>query len=62
MTRWDDMVRVTMLLHCSTRPFLSHIEKKWIAFQLLVALEQCHTHKVHCHKWNVCVCVCVGGS
>ncbi|RHZ10140.1 hypothetical protein DYB31_001080, partial [Aphanomyces astaci] len=26
-----------------TRPFLTDIEKKWIAFQLLKALEQCHS-------------------
>ena len=26
----------------STRPFLNHIEKKWITFQLLCALNQCH--------------------
>merc|ERR550532_2718783 len=31
----------------STRPFLNHIEKKWITFQLLCALNQCH-------KLNVC--------
>ncbi|KAJ5567941.1 hypothetical protein N7450_010427 [Penicillium hetheringtonii] len=27
----------------STRPFLEHIEKKWIAFQLLCALRDCHS-------------------
>ncbi|KAK3104962.1 hypothetical protein FSP39_014143 [Pinctada imbricata] len=32
----------------STRPFLNKIEKKWIAFQLLCALNQCHKLKV-CH-------------
>lgn len=32
----------------STRPFLSLIEKKWIAFQLLQALKQSHERKV-CH-------------
>jgi len=26
----------------STRPFLSPIEKKWIAYQLLCAVNQCH--------------------
>jgi len=31
----------------STRPFLNNIEKKWIAFQLLSAINQCH-------KLNVC--------
>lgn len=32
----------------STRPFLDIIEKKWIVFQLLSALNQCHSVKV-CH-------------
>ncbi|XP_048750935.2 phosphoinositide 3-kinase regulatory subunit 4-like isoform X2 [Ostrea edulis] len=32
----------------STRPFLNKIEKKWLAFQLLCALNQCHKIKV-CH-------------
>eukprot|EP00124_Ichthyophonus_hoferi_P000161 Ihof_evm25s5 gene=Ihof_evmTU25s5 len=32
----------------STRPFLSSIEKKWLAFQLLMALKQCH-HAGVCH-------------
>lgn len=30
----------------STRPFLSSIEKKWIAFQLLTALRDARAHKV----------------
>lgn len=30
----------------STRPFLSHIEKKWIAFQLLTALRDARNRKV----------------
>lgn len=30
----------------STRPFLNRIEKKWLAFQLLCALNQCHKIKV----------------
>ena len=30
----------------STRPFLNNVEKKWIAFQLLCALNQCHKLKV----------------
>ena len=33
---------------CSTRPFLDVTEKKWIVFQLLSALDQCHSVKV-CH-------------
>lgn len=32
----------------STRPFLTLVEKKWIAFQLLLALQQAHKHGV-CH-------------
>ncbi|OQS04052.1 phosphoinositide 3-kinase regulatory subunit [Thraustotheca clavata] len=31
-----------------TRPFLCDIERKWIAFQLLKALEQCHSKGI-CH-------------
>lgn len=34
------------LLSHSTRPFLSPIEKKWIAYQLLNALRDAHSHKV----------------
>ncbi|OXV11271.1 hypothetical protein Egran_00967 [Elaphomyces granulatus] len=30
----------------STRPFLEDIEKKWIAFQLLCALRDCHSQEV----------------
>lgn len=32
----------------STRPFLNLIEKKWLAFQLLYAVKQCHGNAV-CH-------------
>ncbi|XP_031387749.1 serine/threonine-protein kinase VPS15 [Punica granatum] len=32
----------------STRPFLSLVEKKWLAFQLLLALKQCHEKGI-CH-------------
>ncbi|CAA6654858.1 unnamed protein product [Spirodela intermedia] len=32
----------------STRPFLSHVEKKWLAFQLLCAVKQSHENGV-CH-------------
>ncbi|EFZ04079.1 serine/threonine protein kinase and WD40 domain protein [Metarhizium robertsii] len=31
----------------STRPFLEDIEKKWLAFQLLCALRDCHAHDVY---------------
>lgn len=30
----------------STRPFLADVEKRWLAFQLLKALEQCNIAKV----------------
>lgn len=46
----------------STRPFLSEIEKRWITFQLLRALAQCHSvgvvhgdvksENVLCTSWN----------
>ncbi|KAK1551170.1 hypothetical protein Q3G72_031342 [Acer saccharum] len=32
----------------STRPFLSLVEKKWLAFQLLLAVSQCHEKGI-CH-------------
>lgn len=32
----------------STRPFLTSVEKKWITFQVLCALHQCHKQKI-CH-------------
>ena len=32
---------------CSTRPFLEDIEKKWLSFQLLCAVRDCHTRGVH---------------
>ncbi|KAI4380720.1 hypothetical protein MLD38_006881 [Melastoma candidum] len=32
----------------STRPFLSIVEKKWLAFQLLLAVKQCHEKGI-CH-------------
>ncbi|EEF48162.1 ATP binding protein, putative [Ricinus communis] len=32
----------------STRPFLSPVEKKWLAFQLLLAVKQCHEKGI-CH-------------
>ena len=32
----------------STRPFLTNLEKRWLAFQLLLAVEQCHKLSV-CH-------------
>ncbi|XP_012944552.1 phosphoinositide 3-kinase regulatory subunit 4 [Aplysia californica] len=41
-------VKYNLYDRLSTRPFLTLIEKKWIAFQLLCALNQCHKVKV-CH-------------
>lgn len=31
----------------STRPFLEDIEKKWLAFQLLTAVRDCHSKDIH---------------
>src|SRR5687767_13415076 len=31
----------------STRPFLEDIEKKWLAFQLLCALRDCHARDIY---------------
>jgi len=36
----------TLYDRLNTRPFLSLIEKRWIAFQLLKALEQCNNVNV----------------
>ncbi|CAG5136560.1 unnamed protein product [Candidula unifasciata] len=41
-------VKYSLYDRLSTRPFLTLIEKKWIAFQLLCALNQCHKVQV-CH-------------
>ncbi|PVD36888.1 hypothetical protein C0Q70_03878 [Pomacea canaliculata] len=41
-------IKYSLYDRMSTRPFLSTIEKRWIAFQLLCALNQCHKVKV-CH-------------
>lgn len=38
----------TLYDRISTRPFLTNIEKKWITFQILYALHQCHRVGV-CH-------------
>ncbi|KAG8212699.1 hypothetical protein J437_LFUL019599 [Ladona fulva] len=43
-----EYVKDSLYDRISTRPFLSLIEKKWIAFQLLYALHQCHKVGV-CH-------------
>ncbi|KAK9511150.1 hypothetical protein O3M35_005765 [Rhynocoris fuscipes] len=43
-----EYVKYSLYDRISTRPFLSPIEKKWIAFQILYALYQCHKVGV-CH-------------
>ncbi|ESW24959.1 hypothetical protein PHAVU_004G175100 [Phaseolus vulgaris] len=45
----------------STRPFLSLVEKKWLAFQLLVAVNQCHENGV-CHGDIKCENVLITSS
>lgn len=37
-----EYVKYSLYDRISTRPFLLPIEKKWIAFQILYALHQCH--------------------
>ncbi|KAK6965246.1 phosphoinositide-3-kinase regulatory subunit 4, partial [Biomphalaria glabrata] len=41
-------IKYSLYDRLSTRPFLTLIEKRWIAFQLLCALNQCHKVQV-CH-------------
>lgn len=36
-----------MLTLCSTRPFLELIEKRWIAYQLLCGVRDCHARDIH---------------
>ncbi|XP_067007759.1 phosphoinositide 3-kinase regulatory subunit 4 [Anabrus simplex] len=43
-----EYVKYSLYDRISTRPFLTTIEKKWIAFQVLYALHQCHKVGV-CH-------------
>ncbi|XP_022638458.1 phosphoinositide 3-kinase regulatory subunit 4 [Vigna radiata var. radiata] len=45
----------------STRPFLCLVEKKWLAFQLLVAVNQCHENGV-CHGDIKCENVLITSS
>lgn len=35
------------LTRCSTRPFLEDIEKKWLSFQLLCAVRDCHARNIY---------------
>ncbi len=39
-------VRHSLYDRMSTRPFLTMVEKRWIAFQILLALQQAHKHGV----------------
>ena len=39
-------IKYSLYDRMSTRPFLNSMEKRWIAFQLLCALNQCHKLKV----------------
>lgn len=43
-----EYVKHSLYDRVSTRPFLSVTEKKWITFQVLCALHQCHKQKI-CH-------------
>lgn len=43
-----EFVKHSLYDRVSTRPFLTVIEKKWITFQILYALHQCHKQKI-CH-------------
>lgn len=43
-----EYVKYSLYDRISTRPFLSVLEKKWITFQVLYALYQCHKLGI-CH-------------
>lgn len=43
-----EYIKYSLYDRISTRPFLTPIEKKWIAFQILYALHQCHKVGI-CH-------------
>lgn len=43
-----EYVKNSLYDRVSTRPFLTILEKKWITFQILCALNQCHKQKI-CH-------------
>lgn len=43
-----EFVKYSLYDRISTRPFLTNIEKRWITFQVLYALHQCHKVGV-CH-------------
>ncbi|XP_055586304.1 phosphoinositide 3-kinase regulatory subunit 4 [Uranotaenia lowii] len=42
-----EFVKHSLYDRVSTRPFLTLIEKKWITFQILCALHQCHKQKIY---------------
>lgn len=50
-----EYVKHSLYDRVSTRPFLTSLEKKWITFQVLCALHQCHRQKI-CHG-DIKVCV-----
>lgn len=43
-----EFVKYSLYDRISTRPFLTNIEKRWITFQILYALHQCHKVGI-CH-------------
>jgi hypothetical protein len=45
-----EYVKCSLYDRISTRPFLSTVEKKWIAFQVIYALHQCHKLGVSCNN------------
>lgn len=49
-----EYVKYSLYDRISTRPFLTSIEKKWITFQVLYALNQ--AHKVHATHLNITPC------
>lgn len=54
-----EYVKHSLYDRVSTRPFLTSLEKKWITFQVLCALHQCHRQKI-CHgDIKVCSIYCV---
>ncbi|KAM7363336.1 vacuolar protein sorting 15 [Cochliomyia hominivorax] len=42
-----EYVKHSLYDRVSTRPFLTVLEKKWITFQILCALNQCHKQKIY---------------
>lgn len=48
-----EYVKYSLYDRISTRPFLTMTEKKFIAFQILFALRQCHTLGVSIKNINI---------